>query len=185
MTRDNDKRDGKSHRHINLHRSVLWALEINCLMQIERYVSDFGIKGNNHLGAEVTTARVDYESLRALNDMTAICRWVEDHTVYGEDERQHSLIDLAPLALRNVCAGLCVWLCHRSIDSDQPQSSGKGTLSMNPRRHCSANHLDIVQVLRDTAAKATSHKDTVDIIKCLDEKVAILQAALHGATRDK
>lgn len=181
-------------RHIQLHRAVLWALEINCLMQVECFVSDFGIKHNDHLRAEMTTARVEYESLRALTDMIAICRWTDMHDTRDEDGKQHSLIDLAPLALRNACAGLCFWTCQRGIETSHRGSSSPIQYSNPQARHnrkearidCGKQpihaHIENAQVLRDAAAKATSHRDTVDVLKRLDKEIALLKAELDDVS---
>ena len=186
MTRDNNPRQStEMQRYINLHRAVLWALEINCLMQIECYVSDFGVKDNGDLRAELITARVEYESLRALNDMIAISRWVDPHAICDEDGKRHSLIDLAPLALRNACAGLCFWACQRGIKSMQLSRTGIPLGRMghpgNAQKHPAHAHLESARLLRDSAAKATSHRDTGDVLERLEKQIALLQAELDNS----
>ncbi|RHZ47230.1 Zn(II)2Cys6 transcription factor [Aspergillus thermomutatus] len=183
-----DNNEGHStelKRHIQLHRAVLWALEINCLMQVECFVSDFGIKDNGDLRAEMTTARVEYESLRALNDMIAICHWIDPHAICDEDGKQHSLIDLAPLALRNACAGLCFWTCQRGINSTQLSTTraplGRRGPPENSQKHPAHAHIENAQLLRDAAAKATSHRDTAEILERLDKQIALLKAEMDNA----
>ncbi|OOQ83677.1 hypothetical protein PEBR_35997 [Penicillium brasilianum] len=182
---NNNGHSTEMQRHINLHRAVLWALEINCLMQVECFVSDYGINDTGDLRAEMTTMRVEYECLRALNDMMAICRWVDMHAVCDEDGKQHSLIDLAPLALRNVCAGLCYWACQRGIKSTQLPSTktpvapvGSNGSSMNSQKHPAQAYIENAQLLRDAASKATSQKDTADVLDRLDKQIASLKAVL-------
>lgn len=55
-------------------------------MQIECCVTEFGIRDSDYLQTEMTKARVKYESLRALSDNFAICRWVGQHAICDEDE---------------------------------------------------------------------------------------------------
>lgn len=184
-TRDNNPcQSTEMQRYINLHRAVLWALEINCLMQIECYVSDFGIKDNGDLRAEMIAARVEYESLRALNDMIAISRWIDPHAICDEDGKQKSLIDLAPLALRNPCAGLCFWACQRGIQATQISRTGiplgRRGHPGNVQKHPAHAYLESARLLRDSAAKATSHRDTADILERLDKQIAWLQAELDN-----
>lgn len=185
-TRDNNGgRSTELQKYINLHRAVLWALEINCLMQIECYVSDFGIKDNGDLRAEMVTSRVEYESLRALDDMIAICRWIDQHAICDEDGKQHSLIDLAPLALRNACAGLCYWACQRGIQLTQLSSTGvplgRRGYPWNGQKHPAQAYMESAQLLRDSAAKATSHRDTAGVLERLDNQIAMLRAELDNA----
>jgi hypothetical protein len=153
-------------------------------MQIECYVSDFGIKDNRDLRAEMITARVEYESLRALNDMIAISRWIDPHAICDEDDKQKSLIDLAPLALRNACAGLCFWACQRGIKATQISRTGiplgRRGHPGNVQKHPALAYLESARLLRDSAAKATSHRDTADILERLDKQIALLQAELDN-----
>lgn len=182
MTHDNNGHSTETQRHINLHRAVLWALEINCLMQVECFVSEFGIKESGDLRAEMTTSRVDYECLRALNDMMAICSWIDLHAICDEYGKQHSLIDLAPLALRNVCAGLCYWACQRGIKSIQLSSTKAPVDREGPRinnqKHPAHAYIENAQLLRNAAGKATSHRDTADILERLDKQMAVLKVEL-------
>ncbi|KAJ5117841.1 hypothetical protein N7476_006789 [Penicillium atrosanguineum] len=186
-TQDNDEGyPTESQRHIQLHRAVLWALEINCLMQIESSVSEFGIKHSGDLRADISTARMKYESLRALNDISAICRWVDLHTIRDEDGKQHSLVDLAPLALRNICAGLCFWACQHGINSTQLSNTrallGRRDSRINGQSHPMDDYMENAKLLRDTAAKATSHRDTEDILERLDKQIAMFKEELDNAS---
>lgn len=179
---NNERYPNETPKHIQLHRAVLWALEINCLMQVECAVSDFGLKDSEKLRAEITRARVKYESLRALNDTISICHWIDLHTLGDDDDKERSLVDLAPLALRNVCAGLCFWLCQKLITqtptlSDRRESRTHGQIPEMDDRILNA------KMLRDTAAKATSHRDTADVLERLDKHIAMLEAKLSNALK--
>jgi hypothetical protein len=175
-------------RHIQLHRAVLWALEINCLMQVECAVSDFGIRDSGRLRADITAARVKYECLRALNDTISICHWIDLHTLSNEDGKQHSLVDLAPLALRNVCAGLCYWSCQHLNDSNSTRISKTPALldrmeaRPDDQNHKMDDRIQNAKLLRDTAAKAISHRDTADILERIDKQIAIFEEKLNNAS---
>jgi hypothetical protein len=180
----NESHLAEVQRHIQLHRAVLWALEINCLMQVESAVSDFGIKYSRKLPAGIVAARVKYESLRALNDTIAICRWLDVDTISDGNGIQRSLVDLAPLALRNVCAGLCYWSCENlnDIDSTQKYKTCAPLDRRQPQLDGPNQAMDDimqnVKLLRDTAAKATSHRDTADVLERLNKQVAMLEEKL-------
>ncbi|KAJ5096807.1 hypothetical protein N7456_007528 [Penicillium angulare] len=183
-TSDNDGRPITQNRYIQLHRAVLWALEINCLMQVENYVSEFGIKDSGHLAGEIIRARVEYESLSALSDMLSICRWMNQHDIH-ENGNEFSLVDLAPLALRNVCAGLCFWICQRGITAIQRGSAQIQTqmqVQTQTQKQMMESYIENARLLRDTAAKAVSHRDTGDVLERLDKQVALFEEQLAVCT---
>jgi Fungal specific transcription factor domain len=177
-------------KHTQLHRAVLWALEINCLLQIECCVSQYGIHDSRSLEAEATAIRVEYESVRALKDMIAICRWMKQHEIRDQDEKRHSLIDLAPSALRNICAGMCFWSCQRGIEfcrrappillhfsSTRDRTSRRCAGIDNKKRHINT-YIETAQLLRDAVATATSHHDTAHVLERLDKQRALLKTEL-------
>ncbi|KAF3394093.1 hypothetical protein F1880_004600 [Penicillium rolfsii] len=186
-TFDNDSDSTEMRQHINLHRAVLWALEINCLMQVECFVSEFGMKESGDLKGEMTTSRMDYECLRAVNDMMAICRWIDLHPICDEDGKHHSLIDLAPLVLRDVCAGLCYWICQRGIRSIQLPSArapvDRNDPAINSQKQPAHAYIETAHLLRIEAAKATSHRDTADLLEHLDKSIALLKVELDDDQR--
>lgn len=178
--------DNAMKKHLQLRRAALWALELNCLLQIECCVSDYGIQDSRSLEAEMTATRVEYESVRALNDMTDICRWMKQHQVRDQDDKRHSLIDLAPF-VRNTCAGMCFWSCQRGIELCRrgtpnllqfPNSWGptstRGDGINNKKRHIDS-YVETTQLLRDAVATATSHKDTAQVLERLDKQRALLK----------
>ena len=180
----------KKHIQLQLHRSVLWALEIDYLMQIEDCVSQYGIHDSTSLKAEATALRVEHESVRALMDMIAICQWMEQHKIRDQDDKPHSLIDLAPTPLRNVCTGTCFWSCQRGIEfcrrpppillhicSTRDLTSRRCAGSDNLRRHVNT-YAETARLLRDAAATATSHHDTARVLERLDKQRALLETKL-------
>lgn len=188
--------DNAMKKHLQLRRAVLWALELNCVLQIECCVSDYGIRDSRSLEAEVTARRVEYESVRALNDMTNICRWMNRHQGCDQDDKRNSLIDLAPF-VRNTCAGMCFWSCQRGMElcrRGAPSSlqfsgpaSAQGDEMGNKKRHINT-YVETAQLLRDAVATATSHRDTMQVLERLDKQRALLkdqaECAINHSSRD-
>jgi hypothetical protein len=151
---------------------------------IEDCVSEFGLQDKTSLEAEVVARRVEYESLRALNEMVNICRWMKQHETHHEDPERHSLIDLAPNILRNICAGMCYWSCQRGIDlgdSGPPRllQSRHANDSEEILKRKVRNYVEIAQLLRDAAATATSHRDTAHVLERIDKQRELLDSRLN------
>jgi hypothetical protein len=163
---------------IHLRSAVLSALEVNCLMQIECCVSDYGMcDDDNSLSAEMTALKVEFESLRAVTDMITLCQWMEPRKYLHGKNEQHSLVDLAPNVIRNACAGTCFWLCHRRTKlclrhlptAHLPRNNHgeqEGRPHINP-------YATAAKQLRDAASTATSHSDTMQIVEYLDTQRAL------------
>ncbi|KAJ6440232.1 aldehyde reductase [Purpureocillium lavendulum] len=169
----------------DLHRAVAWLLEINCSMQIENLVDQYGIQDAATLSSVAVSHRVEYESLRAVDQVADMSSWLAQIRLHGEEGKTHSLIDLAPSILRDVCKGLCVWTCLRATKLLQQQSqedtlgahrapydgSQRATMSINNRV---ASYRRVATSLRDAVASAVSHSDTGQIVAFLDEQIAAL-----------
>ena len=181
---------GERNDHTQLRRAVLWALEINCFLEVHSCVAAYGLQDGRGMEAEMAATRVEYESVRAMQDMFEICHWMNDNEIVDQDNRRHSLIDLAPFVLRNACAGLCFWSCQRGIEMCRrgPSSLLK---SSHRRGHSSGSrdstekkgkephiqsYVETAQVFRDSVATATSHQDTARVLDGLDKQRALLQA---------
>ncbi|GJN70051.1 hypothetical protein PLICBS_004103 [Purpureocillium lilacinum] len=112
----------RSVNHLaDLHRAVAWLLEINCYMQIENFVDQYGFQNAASILSEAVYHRVEYESLRAVDQVADMSWWLAQIRLHGKEAKTHSLIDLAPSILRDVCKGLCVWTCLRAEKLLQPQ----------------------------------------------------------------
>ncbi|GFG24138.1 hypothetical protein IFM61606_04038 [Aspergillus udagawae] len=181
ISESNSSRTGK---YTHLYRGVLWALELHCRLMIEDCVSEFGIQDKTNLETEIVTRRVEYESLRALNEMVNICQWMKQHETHHEDPERRSLINLAPNILRNICAGMCYWSCQRGIDL-----CDSGPPRLLQCRHANdreeilkrkvRNYVEIAQLLRDAAATATSHRDTAHVLERIDKQRELLDSRLN------
>lgn len=177
----------RTRKHTQLYRAVLWALELHCRLQIEDCICEHGIQDRTSLEAEVLARRVEYTSLCALNEMVNVCLWIKQLETQHQDYERHSLIDLAPKVLRNICAGMCYWSCLRGIDlvnsGSLPRllrSSHENDGDDGAKRQI-LNYVEIARLLRDTAATATSHQDTAQILERIDKQRALLDSRLDGA----
>lgn len=142
------------------------------------------MQDNTSLEAEAIAIRVEYESVRALNDMVDICRWIKRHETLNRDHERHSLIDLAPSVLRNICAGVCFCSCQRGIElCNRGSPSLLRSTHENNGDDCFKRvqtYVETAQLLRDTAATAISHRDTAQILERLDKQRASLDSRLRN-----
>jgi len=176
-------------RHLQLRRAVLCALEFNCTMQIEACVSVSRLHGDDELETEQVALQIDFESVRALNEMQQLCKWMrkfeaETGGSTAAHQQQHGLIDLAPNILRNACAGFCYWTCQRGIDicgrqDDRPHAFQAYARSGGSKEERAKMWMKEAQLLRDCVATAVSHKDTAQVLKRLDHQLGLLQALLE------
>ncbi len=161
-------------------------------MQIEDCVSQYGIRDSTSLEAEATSLRVEHESVSALKDMLAVCQWMAQHEIRDQQDKPHTLIDLAPNPLRNACAGMCFWSCQRGSEFCRrpppillyPSSTGDLTGRRDAgsdrwRRHINT-YAETARVLRDAVATATSHHDTAQVLERLDKQRALLETKLNN-----
>lgn len=172
-------------RNLQLRRTVLRALEINCTMQIEACVADSRLLGGSDLETEQTALQIEFESVRALNDMKQVCKWMRkfEADTCSTTHQQHSLVDLAPSILRNACTGLSFWACQRGLDIWERQGASFA-FQAYARNECSKEeqvkmYRETAQLLRDCVATAVSHKDTVQVLERLDRHRALLETLLE------
>jgi len=172
---------------IQLHRAVVWLLEINCYMQVENLVSEYGFQDAGTLRSEMVSHRVEYESLRAVDQAAELASWLGEYRTRrdGPDTTTHSLVDLAPSILRDICKGLCVWTCMRSKrllcaeSSEEPRvrySAGRKqtTASALMKDPMATSYRKVARALRDAVATAVSHADTKEIVECLNGQISSL-----------
>lgn len=173
-----------------LHCSILWLLEINCYMQIEDCVCQYGLQHGAPFEAEMMALRVDLEALRAVHDGMEISQWMRQYSatsnrgVVGQNH-SHSLVDLAPSIARNVCAGLCFWICERGkqvLGHGSPSTtiarSQNRQKEAQPTKQDVNDYREAARRLRSAVATATSHRDTEQVLHRLDKQYALFEAAL-------
>lgn len=173
---------------LQLHRALVWLLEINCYMQIDSIVSEFGIQDEGHLESEILALRVESETMRAAQDVVDLAWWMGE--LGAKDTAQHSLVDLSPI-LCNICAGTCVWVCARGQKIKHLRSKYKlrcghqlleqGKCTKATDHEHIANYGEMATRLRNTVATATSHQDTGQILRRLDDQLLSLDASLGSS----
>ncbi|KAL5094529.1 hypothetical protein Trisim1_007114 [Trichoderma cf. simile WF8] len=169
-----------------LHCTILWLLEINCYMQIEDCVSQYGVQNGAPWEGEMMALRVEFEALRAVHDGVEISRWMRQYsasTTRGGITQSHSLIDLAPSIARDICAGLCYWTCERGKRVFRHGSSGftnirprnrqqEGKSEKDQRKPDVNDYREGAKEFRSAVATATSHRDTEYVLERLDKQIA-------------
>ncbi|TFB05405.1 hypothetical protein CCMA1212_003046 [Trichoderma ghanense] len=179
----------KSGFLLPLQCSILWLLEINCYMQIEDCVSQYGVQHATPLEAEMMALRVELEALRAVYDGMEISQWIRQHSATSNrgvvaQNHSHSLVDLAPSIARNICAGLCFWICERG-KKVLGHGSPSTTIARSQTRQKEAqsakqdvnDYIEAARQLRSAVATATSHRDTEQVLDRLDKQIALFEAA--------
>ncbi|ETS06650.1 hypothetical protein M419DRAFT_126082 [Trichoderma reesei RUT C-30] len=175
-----------------LHCSILWLLQINCYMQIADCVSRYGLQDGAPFEAEITALRVDLEALRAVHDGMEISQWMSQHSATSNrgvvaQTHSYSLVDLAPSIARDICAGLCFWICERGKQA-LGHGSPSATIARSQRRLKEAqpakqdvnDYRKAARQLRSAVATATSHRDTEQVLDRLDKQTALFEAALNS-----
>lgn len=153
-------------------------LEASCYLQIQGFVDEYGICQEANLGGEMACFRVEYESVRAVRDAVDMCNWMAR---YDNDRRgTHTLVDLAPNILRDICAGLGVWVSIRGTKLIKGESvSSPYVIKIKGWREPAGaeeakkrklwEYLDTAKLFRSTVARAVSHKDTDKTLERVDE----------------
>jgi hypothetical protein len=175
-----------------LHCSILWFLEANCYMQVEACVSHYGVQNEAPFEAEMTALRVEFEALRAVQDGMEISQWIKQYSATMDGHATangHSLIDLAPSIARDICAGLCFWICERgktvlrhgspSITNIHPKNRQREAESEKDQRKKDVDdYMKTAKKLRSAVATATSHRDTKFVLERLDKQITSFEEAL-------
>ncbi|UKZ80773.1 hypothetical protein TrVFT333_008538 [Trichoderma virens FT-333] len=175
-----------------LHCSILWLLEINCYLQIEDCVSQYGVQNGALLEGGMMALRVEFESLRAAHDGVEIVRWMKQYsatTTRGGITQSHSLTDLAPSIARDICAGLCFWTCGRgkkvlchgspSLTNIRPRNRQQEAKNEGDQRNQDASdYKEAFKEFRSAVATATSHRDTEYVLGRLDRQIVSFEEAV-------
>lgn len=174
---DKTFKTGTVDHHIQLQRCIVRLLEINCYMQIENLTDEYGICKQSNFDAEMAGFKIEYESLRAVRDGVDVCQWIARYESETSETGKHSLVDLAPNIVRNIFAGLCVWTSIRGkrLAGDSSISSpfvirtkGVREDGDDARKRMLWEYVDTAKLLRGTAAKAVSHRDTEKRLEGVD-----------------
>ncbi|OQD78796.1 hypothetical protein PENANT_c080G09005 [Penicillium antarcticum] len=174
-------------RQVPVRRAILWALEINCYLQIDDCVIRYGFEDRASIRAKAMAHRVGYESHRvALEavDLANVIRHRRPGNQDAKDAEERPLVDIAPSVLRDICARACGWICLHDEDPLKLQTSHISAnvkhevpvqASGEETKRRRAELAEMGKTLRDTVAAASSHRDTEKMVKRLDSQLAILQ----------
>ena len=178
--------------HTELQRAVVGLLELNCYMQMEDCITQHGIQELETLEGEILGLRIEYETLRAINNVTSPSQSTLLVLNCGDETTLPSLADMSPQILRNICAGVCMWLCRRVQAMQRQSSSSQSPLSKSVGQRKKedgreplilgrvAGYAAKAKLLRDIAASAISHKDTSQLIAGLDTQLDLLGVSTDG-----
>jgi hypothetical protein len=185
-------------QHVQLQRAVLWLLEINCYMQIESCVDEYGIHhAGTALEQDLATVLVRQETLRAVDEATRIVKWINLNNCSNASDAKCSLADLSPNIVRDICAGLSRWTCasgqnlfRRGTTSDRPYRvisarDSKSQIESLSEEAVSRAHgyLEISREFRNVVASAVLHRDTKEMVRRLDEFITTVDGEMKRKVR--
>ncbi|KAL1898501.1 hypothetical protein Sste5346_003405 [Sporothrix stenoceras] len=182
---------GADGGQIQLHRAVVWILEINCYLQIEDCVAEYGIyedakQKTPSLDRETLALRVEAETVRQLRDSVEIARSILAYDKSSRKGTTFSLPDLGTSIVRDCCYGLSQWASFRGQEKlKYPPRAMQGRAAAASENESAIKHkimatyLEAATVLRDAAATAVSHADTQAYIDNLDTRIDALTAAME------
>ncbi|KAI1153506.1 hypothetical protein F4825DRAFT_251631 [Nemania diffusa] len=176
----------------HIHRVIATLLELNCFMQVEACVSQYGIEEPGSLMGQIIDMRVKYETLQAAQKIAEVAGWIEKLTVSQRTSTSistHVMADLAPGVIRNICAGASTWLSGRAKEILHPTAHDEISNHTVSTPGFSAGNTDIaglskepagswmesLATLRNIAATATSHQDTGYLVERLDRQLKPLK----------
>ncbi|KAJ5766650.1 uncharacterized protein N7511_004266 [Penicillium nucicola] len=176
-----------SSRLVPVRRAILWALELNCYLQIDDCVAQYGFKDRASIRAQAMAHLVGYQSHRAALeavDLANVIRRCRPGNQEAKDAEDRPLVDIAPSVLRDICASACGWVCLHDEDPSKLQVSHTSAnvkleipaqASGDETKRRRADLAEMGKTLRDTVAAASSHGDTEKLVKRLDSQLAIFQ----------
>lgn len=182
-----------STKYTRLHRAMIWLLEDNCYMQIGSCIDEYGIvRSEDYLKQESIKLRAESECLQASNDALKVSKWIG---MPMDAVTKRPFIELSPI-LRNICAGICVWICLRGekLLPREPSKPDKWDASdrrfvrehfeVEDRQRRAGISADMAESLRATVAMASTHNDTYQILQRLDSRIASLRGLIQGNYSD-
>ncbi|KAI0536555.1 hypothetical protein GGR58DRAFT_382745 [Xylaria digitata] len=175
-----------------IQKAVIELLELNCFMQLEACVSQYGIEERSSMMGQIVDMRVKYKTLQAAYNIVEVSHWIEKVTINQQvstSKITHAIVDLAPEVIRNICAGASNWILRKVSEIFRPTAneglgntvritnsvSGIGSVAELSREQA-MSWMDSSTRLRDIAATAASHRDTGRLIEQLDHRLGSLKA---------
>ncbi|KAI0403230.1 hypothetical protein F4802DRAFT_321509 [Xylaria palmicola] len=180
-----------------LHKAILTLLELNCFMQLEACVSQYGIEERGSLMGHIIDMRVKYETLQAAYKIVEVARWIEALSInqgVTTTAITYVMADLAPEIIRNICAGAATWISRRAVEILRPTAHEKGETELSvgrpdvlikdgailtlPREGL-RSWMESSTALRNIAATATSHRDTEPLVERLEQQLRHLKELVN------
>ncbi|KAI0197142.1 hypothetical protein EV127DRAFT_379442, partial [Xylaria flabelliformis] len=175
-----------------LHKAIVALLELSCFMQLEACVSQYGIEDRDSLPGQIADMRVRYESLQAAYKIVEVARWIEQLTVSErllKSTSTYAMADLAPVIIRNICAGASNWISLRANETLQSTAEEEGpklTVGRSDHEFPEKSRIEISEergrswvesltTLRNIVASSTSHRDTECMLERLDQQLESLK----------
>ncbi|KAJ2986060.1 hypothetical protein NUW58_g5209 [Xylaria curta] len=173
-----------------LQKVVVMLLELNCFMQLEACVSQYGIEEHGSFVGQIMSLRVKYETLQAAYKIVEVARWVGKLTIgvkTPDATISYAMTDLAPGIIRNIFAGASTWISLRARENFHSITHGELEPIVS-RSSCAFDREDklglskeqakswtvSLTTLRDIVSTATSHRDTELLIKRLNRQLETL-----------
>lgn len=181
---------GQPDQLVQLQRSVLWALEINCYMQIESCVAAFGIcSSDKPFEVEIASLEVQSMTLQIVNTGMQLAKFMNEE---WKQDTIRSPANITPSIARDICAGLCNWVCLRASHLRK-----KGAEMENLSPYCRIRkrdnetdiggtiqgYLDAAREFRRAIATATSHKSTKAVLESIEGRIATLEETMAKHTK--
>ncbi|KAI1753594.1 hypothetical protein F4782DRAFT_496939 [Xylaria castorea] len=178
-----------------LHKAIVALLELSCFMQLEACVSQYGIEDRDSLSGQIIVMRVRYESLQAAYKIVEVAQWIEKLTV-GErmltSTSIYAMADLAPVVIRNICAGMSNWIFLTANETLQSTAEGGPELTVGRSDHEFSDKISIgssrergrswvesLTTLRNIVATSTSHRDTECMLERIDQQLESLKISVN------
>ncbi|KAI0525462.1 hypothetical protein F5B22DRAFT_590051 [Xylaria bambusicola] len=181
-------------QHVSpIHAAIVTLLELNCYMQLDACVSQYGIEESGSSMGHIVDTRVKYETLQAAHKIVNVAEWIRKLTASEMWPTPTTMPDLSPGVIRNICVGAHNWIYrnakemlhipHLRISNIELAESGVAAGNRIREELSTArvkSWVDSLTILRDIAATASSHRDTGPSIERLDGQMRALKTLLSS-----
>lgn len=169
---------GQPDQLVQLQRSVLWALEINCYMQIESCVEAFGIcSSDKPFEVEIASLEVQQMTLQVVDTGMKLAKFMNEE---WKQDTIRSPANIIPNIARDICAGLCNWVCLRAtylreMENLSPYRRIRKRDNETDVGATIQGYLDAAREFRRATATATSHKSTEAVLGSIDDRISTME----------
>ncbi|EED18724.1 hypothetical protein TSTA_124470 [Talaromyces stipitatus ATCC 10500] len=187
----------RQNKSLKFQQTICQLLAANCYIEIGEIIHQYGIRDPDSLEGESLLLKVEYETLNATRRIHSVSGWLRQTMIQGSSGKEYALVNFCPEILRDICKGACYWICLRGLSMITSFEISHSTSSMDilPNRSVERAggsvkndrqlecYLQAARSLRNTVAAAASHRDTVELVAGLDEKIRLLEDNLVVNTR--